>query len=150
MATHQLIIFVLIVTLCLVVPTILLVLCIVFRFRAEGIHRQHRQTSSGGTTESAAESGTGTGLDEFTIQSYTKIVIGENRRLVPACKNESSCPICLAEYLAGEIAKCMPECQHCFHLDCVDKWLKINTTCPVCRKSLLFSKLHNDNLVPNL
>ncbi|OIT07421.1 PREDICTED: RING-H2 finger protein ATL20-like [Nicotiana attenuata] len=148
MATRQLIIFVLIVTLCLVVPSILLVLCLVFRFRAEGIHRQHRQT----TGESAAEAGTGTGsgLDEFTIQSYKKVVIGENRRLLPACKNESSCPICLAEYLAGEIAKCMPECQHCFHLECVDKWLKINTTCPVCRKSLLFSKLHSDNLIPNL
>ncbi|KAK4379221.1 hypothetical protein RND71_001083 [Anisodus tanguticus] len=48
----------------------------------------------------------GIGLDESTIQSYRKIVVDESRQLVPACKNDSSCPICLAEYLAGEIAKC--------------------------------------------
>lgn len=140
MASRQLIIFVLIVTICLVVPSTLLVICIAFRFRVAGIHRQYQHTRG----ESDAEAGAAArvvGLDEKTIQSYPKIVVD---------KDESSCPICLAEYIAGEIAKSMPECKHCFHIDCVDKWLKLNTTCPVCRKSLLFSKLHHDNVMPNL
>ncbi|KAM3378538.1 RING-H2 finger protein ATL20-like [Capsicum galapagoense] len=147
MASHQLVIFVLIVTICLVVPSSLLVICIAFRFRVAGIHRQHSE--SGG--ESAAEAGAShaIGLDETTIQSYQKIVVDEWGQLVSVCKGESSCSICLAEYMAGEIARCMPGCQHCFHIDCVDKWLKMNTTCPVCRKCLLFSKLH-DKVVPNL
>lgn len=139
MATsHQLIIFVLIFTICLVVPSTLLVICIAFRFRVAGIHRQYQD--NGGESDAEAGAARVVGLDESTIQSYRKIVVD---------KNESSCPICLAEYIAGEIAKCMPECQHCFHIDCVDKWLKLNTTCPVCRKCLLFSKLHH-NVVPNL
>ncbi|KAH0782786.1 hypothetical protein KY290_002384 [Solanum tuberosum] len=91
-----------------------------FRFRVAGIHRQY--PDNGGESDAEAGASRVVGLDESTIQSYRKIVVD---------KNESSCPICLAEYNAGEIAKCMPGCQHCFHIDCVDKWLKLNTTCPV-------------------
>ncbi|GJU37470.1 RING-H2 finger protein ATL67-like protein [Tanacetum coccineum] len=31
----------------------------------------------------------------------------------------------------------LPECKHCFHLSCVDAWLKLNASCPVCRSSPL-------------
>ncbi|KAJ1396204.1 Zinc finger, RING-type [Sesbania bispinosa] len=31
----------------------------------------------------------------------------------------------------------MPECRHYFHLCCLDSWLKLNGSCPVCRNSPL-------------
>ncbi|KAF3576180.1 hypothetical protein DY000_02036074 [Brassica cretica] len=31
----------------------------------------------------------------------------------------------------------MPECKHYFHLCCLDAWLKLNGSCPVCRNSPL-------------
>nr|POE49988.1 ring-h2 finger protein atl68 [Quercus suber] len=31
----------------------------------------------------------------------------------------------------------MPECRHYFHLLCIDAWLKLNGSCPVCRNSPL-------------
>lgn len=73
------------------------------------------------------------GLDDSTIESYTKVVLGESRR-VPG-PNHMTCPICLAEYNPKEIVKSIPECQHCFHTECIDEWLKINGTCPVCRNN---------------
>jgi surface protein len=43
------------------------------------------------------------------------------------------CVICLNEVNTGK----PPEktiCGHCFHRDCLEKWTKINNTCPMCRR----------------
>ncbi|XAR51726.1 hypothetical protein NMG60_11006439 [Bertholletia excelsa] len=42
------------------------------------------------------------------------------------------CAICLAEYEVGGEAKEMP-CKHRYHSECIEKWLGIHGTCPVCR-----------------
>jgi len=73
------------------------------------------------------------GLDESTIESYQKLELGESRR-VPG-PNEGCCTICLSEYKAKDTIRCIPECSHCFHADCIDEWLRMNSTCPLCRNS---------------
>ncbi|KAL5746528.1 hypothetical protein ACOSP7_027674 [Xanthoceras sorbifolium] len=73
------------------------------------------------------------GLDMVTIESYPKIVLGESRRLPKP--DDNTCPICLCEYKPKETLKTIPECLHCFHADCVDEWLRLNASCPVCRNS---------------
>lgn len=85
------------------------------------------------TTRTTVAPQPATGLDDSTIESYTKVVLGESGR-VPG-PNHGSCPICLAEYHPKEIVKCIPECEHCFHAECIDEWLKINGSCPVCRNN---------------
>jgi ribosomal protein S27E len=49
---------------------------------------------------------------------------------------ERSCPICLNELVAGEEARLLL-CHHMFHRQCVDEWLRVNASCPTCRKSIL-------------
>lgn len=73
------------------------------------------------------------GLDQLTIESYTKVVLGESKRL-PG-HEDATCSICLSEYNVKEIVRCIPECRHCFHASCIDEWLKMKGTCPVCRNS---------------
>ncbi|XP_076951385.1 RING-H2 finger protein ATL70-like [Bidens hawaiensis] len=48
---------------------------------------------------------------------------------------DSRCPICLGEYELSDVMRLLPECGHWFHVGCVDMWLKVHATCPVCRKS---------------
>ncbi|KAL1199320.1 E3 ubiquitin-protein ligase [Cardamine amara subsp. amara] len=48
---------------------------------------------------------------------------------------DASCCICLARYGDDEQVRELP-CSHVFHVDCVDKWLKINATCPLCKKEV--------------
>ncbi|KAI3764354.1 hypothetical protein L2E82_14361 [Cichorium intybus] len=73
------------------------------------------------------------GLDQATIESYTKVVLGESKRL-PG-HDDAVCTICLSEYHVKDTVRCIPECLHCFHAECIDEWLKMNGTCPVCRNS---------------
>ncbi|KAK4350947.1 hypothetical protein RND71_030260 [Anisodus tanguticus] len=73
------------------------------------------------------------GLDGPTIESYPKTILGESRRL--SKPDDKICPICLAEYQPKETLRTIPECQHCFHADCIDEWLLLNASCPVCRNS---------------
>ena len=42
------------------------------------------------------------------------------------------CCICLAKYADNEELRELP-CCHFFHVECVDKWLKINALCPLCK-----------------
>ncbi|KAG0344307.1 E3 ubiquitin-protein ligase rnf38 [Podila humilis] len=47
-------------------------------------------------------------------------------------QTEMSCVICLCEYEPEELLRQMP-CQHLFHKECVDEWLKLKRTCPLCK-----------------
>nr|XP_023925154.1 putative RING-H2 finger protein ATL21A [Quercus suber] len=73
------------------------------------------------------------GLDGPTIESFPKILLGESKRLPKP--NDNTCPICLSEYQAKETLRTIPECNHYFHANCIDEWLKMNATCPLCRNS---------------
>lgn len=46
---------------------------------------------------------------------------------------ESYCVICVAPYEPGEACGVLPGCGHVFHKLCVAKWLRRNSTCPLCR-----------------
>ncbi|MED6133336.1 hypothetical protein PIB30_027370 [Stylosanthes scabra] len=72
------------------------------------------------------------GLDQMVINSYPKFEFnGKNN----AVNVDSICSICLCEYKDLEMLRMMPECRHCFHVSCLDSWLKLNGSCPVCRNS---------------
>ncbi|KAF3796796.1 E3 ubiquitin-protein ligase [Nymphaea thermarum] len=45
------------------------------------------------------------------------------------------CCICLAKYKAKEDVRELP-CSHLFHLKCVDQWLRIISSCPLCKQHL--------------
>ncbi|GAB4837435.1 hypothetical protein Ancab_002300 [Ancistrocladus abbreviatus] len=45
---------------------------------------------------------------------------------------DAVCCICLANYANNDELRELP-CSHLFHKECVDKWLKINALCPLCK-----------------
>lgn len=43
------------------------------------------------------------------------------------------CSICLSNIEEKAAVRILPNCKHIFHVECIDMWLRSNTTCPVCR-----------------
>ncbi|VVB03496.1 unnamed protein product [Arabis nemorensis] len=50
--------------------------------------------------------------------------------------DEAECCICLCDYEDGTDLRELP-CRHHFHDACIDKWLRINATCPLCKFNIL-------------
>ncbi|KAH7685515.1 Anaphase-promoting complex (APC) subunit 11 protein [Dioscorea alata] len=49
----------------------------------------------------------------------------------------SECAICLSEFFLGEEVRVLPGCNHGFHVNCIDRWLKFHPTCPNCRRRMM-------------
>lgn len=79
------------------------------------------------------------GLDPATINSFPIVLhkssasgAGDGTDGV----SETECCICLGIFDDGDKVKMLPQCHHCFHSECVDKWLTTQPNCPLCRGSL--------------
>ncbi|KAI5057153.1 hypothetical protein GOP47_0027168 [Adiantum capillus-veneris] len=100
----------------------------------------------------------GRGLDEETLASYPKFLYSaggceKDAELTsdgffaaysapaPRIIKDSCCPICLADYGEGHTLRLLPDCGHAFHVHCIDAWLRLHVSCPVCRSSPLPSPI---------
>ncbi|KAI5679518.1 hypothetical protein M9H77_00745 [Catharanthus roseus] len=43
------------------------------------------------------------------------------------------CVICLCDVCEGQLYRLLPDCNHGFHVNCIDVWLRTHSTCPLCR-----------------
>jgi len=59
-------------------------------------------------------------------------------------EDDSSCAICLSDYILDDKIRILP-CKHHFHLECVDRWLIINKTCPFCKRDITNTTSNNNN-----
>jgi hypothetical protein len=69
------------------------------------------------------------GADEGTIRSLPSAVVHDPDKLPEDCR---TCCICLEAFEAGGMRKTLP-CLHGFHQTCIDKWLRTNGACPICK-----------------
>lgn len=74
------------------------------------------------------------GLDESTLRSYPKLLYSQ-AKVHKGDSIASCCSICLTDYKESDTLRLLPDCGHVFHRKCVDPWLRLHPTCPMCRNS---------------
>ncbi|KAK9170263.1 hypothetical protein Syun_002403 [Stephania yunnanensis] len=74
------------------------------------------------------------GIGEDVLLSYPKLLYSQ-AKFHKKDTTTSCCSICLADYKGTDTLRLLPDCGHLFHVDCVDPWLRLHPTCPICRNS---------------
>ncbi len=49
---------------------------------------------------------------------------------------EGQCPICFDDY-SGNDLRVINQCNHTFHIECIDRWFQNHNNCPMCRANVL-------------
>ncbi|XP_039009238.1 E3 ubiquitin-protein ligase RHA2A-like [Hibiscus syriacus] len=66
----------------------------------------------------------------FRVYNKWSVSIGGSSRGVEYCV------VCISEVSKGEKLRWL-RCGHGFHDGCIDAWLKVGTTCPICRLNVV-------------
>ncbi|OEL13720.1 hypothetical protein BAE44_0025260 [Dichanthelium oligosanthes] len=62
------------------------------------------------------------------VVSYASAAAGAAKRGLP-----EDCPICLEPFADDDGVRVVPACGHLYHAPCIDRWLDMRNSCPVCR-----------------
>ncbi|KAI3874763.1 hypothetical protein MKW98_019336 [Papaver atlanticum] len=86
------------------------------------------------------------GLDISTIASLPLFVYKSGDVMNGSVLDE--CAICLSTFEENEVGRLLPICQHSFHVECIDMWLRSNSSCPICRSPVKPEKSTVETLTP--
>ncbi|KAL4567050.1 hypothetical protein LXL04_022621 [Taraxacum kok-saghyz] len=110
--------------LCFIQDTFLSVLCLIGISKPIEFHHLHHPKKPENSPISAVLT------REFLVTSKCKDVLGNN--------SSKDCAICLDEFKGEDEIRCLTNCKHMFHLNCLDRWMdQIQDTCPLCRIPIL-------------
>lgn len=71
-------------------------------------------------------------IEQFFSYRY-KSIITTNDIL---SSKQTACVICMSPFKNGQRIRVLP-CQHEYHNKCIARWLKMNSSCPICRRGSL-------------
>lgn len=72
---------------------------------------------------------------------YSNLTVDKIENILPSRRCESidqnkNCTICLEDFNLGDNIRTLT-CNHIYHTGCIDDWLTINNSCPVCRQEAI-------------
>jgi hypothetical protein len=62
----------------------------------------------------------------------------------------TSCSICRNDFAENEIIRKLNNCNHIFHMSCIDTWFESNIRCPICRNDLRDNTNTNNSVVNDI
>ncbi|KAM3281159.1 putative RING-H2 finger protein ATL71 [Capsicum chacoense] len=83
-------------------------------------------------------------VDEEILRNYPKLLYSQakvhyhkedNNNNIDDDDVASGCSICLGDYKDNDMLRLLSNCGHIFHVKCIDPWLRLHSTCPICRNS---------------
>lgn len=92
---------------------------------------RHRRGDSAGEVDDLAHREAG--LSQPTIDALPSFVYHSRGESKDGAAAAVDCAVCLGQVAEGEMVRQLPTCRHAFHNECIDKWLRSHSLCPLCR-----------------
>jgi len=111
------------------------------RGRQQGAARPSRQNSRGDGNPSAAsqseEDARRSGLNASTLNKIRQYAYHARSDSKGSSndKYHDDCAVCMDQFVEGDVIRVLPMCGHTFHAECIDEWLALHPSCPICRKN---------------
>ncbi|CAI9097891.1 OLC1v1034407C1 [Oldenlandia corymbosa var. corymbosa] len=83
---------------------------------------------------------TATGVDQKLLETIPIIAYSIDEQCQGTFlfrKDQTECVICLGELEHGEMVRLLPNCNHAFHVPCIDEWFVGHISCPICRSPIV-------------
>jgi hypothetical protein len=87
------------------------------------------------------------GLDESIINRITEYhfklkgsASKDKHQYLELSQEEGNCVICISDYEEDQLCKVLP-CKHHYHSACIDEWLHLQKTCPLCIQEVVIEDL---------
>ncbi|KRX09850.1 hypothetical protein PPERSA_02722 [Pseudocohnilembus persalinus] len=91
-------------------------------------------------------------IDQIELIQYKQNIQSGNDEKLKNEKQENQekkqfiqCSICFDDYEENQFVRIL-ECQHNFHKECVDDWLKQKSNCPLCRKDIAIKNVKGNKI----
>ncbi|XP_047046014.1 RING-H2 finger protein ATL39-like [Lolium rigidum] len=129
-------------TACLVSINLLMILLIFFYFWRFFSGKRGSLSPGGGNDEEASSSADSSpansprGSRRLTDPDQLPVSVYDSSSDDPA-GGKAECAVCIVEFRDGDLARLLPRCGHRFHAACVDAWLRLHSTCPLCRADVV-------------
>ncbi|KAK3240963.1 hypothetical protein CYMTET_49231 [Cymbomonas tetramitiformis] len=99
--------------------------------------------------EEAAQADDGSKTRDLDVEMLELVTI-HLKATEEICADCDRCSICLAGIEPGDSLRQICACDHVFHVECIDDWLRRNLTCPLCRVPLEQELLVDDGAEENV
>ncbi|KAI3515535.1 hypothetical protein L1887_14434 [Cichorium endivia] len=73
------------------------------------------------------------GLEPTVIASLPILIYKDIDHKPDHSSLNPECAVCISTFEGGQMIRVLPNCQHHFHAECIDKWLGSQSSCPICR-----------------
>jgi len=80
--------------------------------------RSYRRRMAGDPSDGIVIRFADTGLKKAAMKTLPIVIYASPSKLPPGLGTD--CPICLAEFGEGEMVRVLPNCNHGFHMECID------------------------------
>ncbi|GLJ39276.1 hypothetical protein SUGI_0801540 [Cryptomeria japonica] len=111
-------------------------LCLTSVLRVPAMAGRGHMTSTDHATSAVSTGRANTGLKKAVIDALPLVAYG-GAAISGGVDNgggaDIECVICLREFVEGERVRVLPNCAHCFHVECIDRWFVSHSLCPICR-----------------
>ncbi|GJM89938.1 hypothetical protein PR202_ga06168 [Eleusine coracana subsp. coracana] len=96
------------------------------------VRRQQQVSAANNEQQQQQEVHDGAGVSKAVIESLPFFRFATLR----GARQGMECSVCLSRFDDADVLRLLPRCRHAFHLDCVDRWLQSNASCPLCRAAI--------------
>ncbi|KAG8376633.1 hypothetical protein BUALT_Bualt09G0083700 [Buddleja alternifolia] len=90
--------------------------------------RRHAATTTAARTTPTP---TATGVDDKILRTIPILAFSSAKRRTADIQDD--CAVCLGELEDQDAVRLLPNCNHAFHVACIDEWFSKHTSCPLCR-----------------